>query len=70
MSDAAKPEGYPYTTVQSNGSGHHAVLIEWHPNGYEQVSDVATYDEYIEAKREAVNMAIRNSCSYKVPVHG
>ena len=66
-----QPEGYPYTTVRHTSYGHVPVLIDWHPNGYEQASrTLQAHESYSYAKREAVDLAKHYGCRFKVPVHG
>lgn len=64
-----KSEGYPYTKVSSDWDGHTAVMIDWCPHGYEQHSLVLeTHSDYIDAKRDAVELAKKHGCNFKVPV--
>lgn len=59
---------HPYVTVQVASTGYVAVLIVMTPNGFAQVSERGDeHGDFVEAKREAVQMAKRHGCLYLVP---
>lgn len=63
---------HPYTTVQPTSDGRYvAVLIDSTPEGIVQVSDRGEeHEDFIDAKREAVEMARRADIRYLVPIYG
>jgi hypothetical protein len=63
---------HPYTTVQPTANARYvAVLIDKTPEGIVQVSDKGEeHEDFIAAKREAVEMALRADIRYLVPVYG
>lgn len=66
-----KPEGYPFVHLKLSDGGYYAALVDWHPNGYEQISDhTGPYDDRDEAKHEAVRWAKELNVPYKVVIHG
>ena len=59
--------GYPYITLQMRGYEYTPVKIDWHPAGYEQVSDTRPADEdRMKAKQVAVAWANELQIPYKV----
>lgn len=66
-----RPEGYPYVRLNYNRGVYCPVLVDWHPHGYEQVSDIRNgAADGQEAKRDAVRWAQQLGVPYKVVVHG
>lgn len=65
-------EIHPYVTVQpTNNAKYVAVLIDKTPEGIVQVSDKGEeHEDFVDAKREAVEMARRADIHYLVPVYG
>jgi hypothetical protein len=66
-----KPEGYPYWTVLHAQGAYAPVMVDWNPHGFEQTSDSRPHEEeYMAAKRVAVEEARRSGLPYKAPIHG